>query len=163
MPTRWNSKTVHWRDCVWGCIEIDPKSWWALNAEACALTECRSMLEALATACALGLVDLFRLEMLSEADFTESTDWKNNAQRTRSRTTDDCSELGIWYVGQMGCWEVVDIPPDAQLLGVRWVFKSSAYNQFTKIVCDFCVLFMPWFKPISLLQALSRSLHRRRL
>ena len=26
------------------------------------------MLEALATACALGLVDLFRLEMLSEAD-----------------------------------------------------------------------------------------------
>ena len=39
------------------------------------------MLEALATACALGLVDLFRLEMLSEADFTESTDWKNNAQR----------------------------------------------------------------------------------
>jgi hypothetical protein len=53
------------------------------------------MLEALATACALGLVDLFRLEMLSEADFTESTDWKNNAQRIRSRTTDDCSELGI--------------------------------------------------------------------
>ena len=39
------------------------------------------MLEALATACALGLVDLFRLEMLSEADFTESTDWKNNDQR----------------------------------------------------------------------------------
>ena len=163
MPTRWNSKTDHWRDCVWGCIEIDPKSWWALNAEAYALTECRSMLEVLTTACALGLVDLFRPEMLSEADFTESTDWKNNAQRTRSRTMDDCSEVGIWYVGQMGCWEVVDIPPNAQLLGVRWVFKSSAYNQFTKIVCDFCVLFMPWFKPISLLQALSRSLHRRRL
>jgi hypothetical protein len=53
------------------------------------------MLEALATACALGLVDLFRPEMLSETDFTESTDGKNNAQRTRSRTMDDCSEVGI--------------------------------------------------------------------
>ncbi len=26
MTTRWNSKTVHWRDCVSGWIEIDPKS-----------------------------------------------------------------------------------------------------------------------------------------
>jgi hypothetical protein len=68
-------------------LKLIPKSWWALDAEANALAECRSMLEALATACALGPVDLFRLEM------------------------------------KMGCWEVVDIPPDAQLLGVRWVFK----------------------------------------
>jgi hypothetical protein len=101
--------------------------------------------------------------MLSKEDFTESTDWKNNAQRTRSRTMDDYSEVGILYVGQMDCWEVVDIPPNAQLLGVRWVFKSRAYNQFTKIVCDFFVLLMSWFKPIRLLQVLSRNLHRRRL
>ena len=52
-------------------MKLIPKSWWALDGEANALTECRSMLEALATACALGPIDLFRLEMLSETGFTE--------------------------------------------------------------------------------------------
>ena len=29
---------------------------------------------------------------------------------------------------KMGCWEVVDIPIDAPLLGVRWVYKNQAYS-----------------------------------
>ena len=26
---------------------------------------------------------------------------------------------------RMGCWGVVDLPPDTMLLGVRWVFKNQ--------------------------------------
>jgi hypothetical protein len=58
-------------------LKLIPKSWWALDTEANALTECRSMIETLATACDLGPVDLFSLEILSETDFTEPIDWKS--------------------------------------------------------------------------------------
>ena len=35
----------------------------------------------------------------------------------------DAVKLEYDTLVKMGCWEVVDIPPDDQLLGVRWVFK----------------------------------------
>ena len=104
-------------------LKLIPKSWWALDAEANALAECRSMLEALATACALGPVDLFRLEMLSEADFTEPIDWKSMLKAPDLEQWMAAVKLEYDTLVKMGCWEVVDIPPDAQLLGVRWVFK----------------------------------------
>ena len=33
----------------------------------------------------------------------------------------------------MGCWDIVDVPPDTMLLGVRWVFKVKMLkNEYHK-------------------------------
>jgi hypothetical protein len=98
-------------------LKLIPKSWWALDAEANALAECRSMLEALSTVCVLGPVDLFRMEILSETDFTQNPLTGNQYSKHQ------ISSNGYDTLVKMGCWEVVDIPPDVQFLGVRWVFK----------------------------------------
>jgi hypothetical protein len=81
------------------------------------------MIEALDTACALGPVDLFRLEMLSEADFTETIDWKSMLKVPDLEKWMAAVKLEYDTLVKMGCWEVVYIPPDTQLLGVGWVFK----------------------------------------
>jgi hypothetical protein len=104
-------------------LKLIPKSWWVLDTEANALTECRSMLETLATACALGPVDLFRMKMLSETDFTEPIDWKSTIKTPNLEQWMPTVKLEYDTLVKMGCWEVIDIPPDAQFLGVRWVFK----------------------------------------
>jgi hypothetical protein len=70
------------------------------------------MLEALATACALGPVDLFRLEMLSEVDFTEPIDWKSMFKTPDLEQWMDAVKLEYDTLVKMGYWEVVDIPPD---------------------------------------------------
>ena len=49
-------------------MKLIPKSWWAEEASAVAMVECRSMLEALATACALSVE-------VVDTNFTEPTDW----------------------------------------------------------------------------------------
>ena len=69
-----NTCTLKFKDGYTGEIAFEdamkliPKSWWAEGAYAVAMAECRSMLEALATACALSVEFV-------DTNFTEPTDW----------------------------------------------------------------------------------------
>ena len=97
-------------------MKLIPKSWWAEEAYGVAMTECRFMLEALATACALSI------ELVDTA-FTEPTDWNAMLKAPDVEKWLAAVKLEFDTLVKMGCWEVVDIPIDAPLLGVRWVYK----------------------------------------
>ena len=74
------------------------------------MTECRSMLETSATACALSVE-------VVDTNFTEPTDW-NATSKALNVKSGGCSQLEFDTLVKMSCWEVVDIPTDAPLLGV---------------------------------------------
>ena len=99
-------------------MKLIPKSWWAEEAYGVAMAECRSMLEALATACALSI------ELVDTA-FTEPTDWNAMLKAPDVEKWLATVKLEFGTLVKMGCWEVVDIPIDAPLLGVRWVYKIN--------------------------------------
>jgi hypothetical protein len=97
-------------------LKLIPKSWWAKEAYAVAMAECRSMLEALATACALSVECV-------DTNYTEPTDWNAMLKAPDVEKWLAAVKLEFETLVKMGCWEVVDIPIDAPLLGVRWVYK----------------------------------------
>ena len=90
-------------------MKLIPKSWWAEEAYGVAMAECRSMLEALATACALSI------ELVDTA-FTEPTDWNAMLKAPDVEKWLAAVKLEFDTLVKMGCWEVVDIPIDAPLL-----------------------------------------------
>ena len=48
-----------------------------------------------------------------------------NAESSRCEKWLAAVKLEFDTLVKMGCWEVVDIPIDAPLLGVRWVYKIN--------------------------------------
>ncbi len=74
------------------------------------------MLEALATGCALSVECV-------DTNYTEPTDWNAMLKAPDVEKWLAAVKLEFDTLVKMGCWEVVDIPIDAPLLGVRWVYK----------------------------------------
>jgi hypothetical protein len=97
-------------------MKLIPKSWWAKEAYTVAMAECRSMLEVLATACALSVECV-------DTNYTEPTDWNAMLKAPDVEKWLAAVKLEFETLVKMGCWEVVDIPIDTPFLGVRWVYK----------------------------------------
>jgi hypothetical protein len=72
--------------------------------------------EALATACALSAE-------VVDTNFTEPTDWNAMLKASDVEKWLAVVKLEFDTLVKMGCWEVVDVPIDAPLLGVRWVYN----------------------------------------
>ena len=75
------------------------------------MAECRSMLETLATACALSVECV-------DTNYTEPTDWNTMLKSPDVEKWLAAVKLEFDTLVKMVCWEVVDIPIDAPLLGV---------------------------------------------
>jgi hypothetical protein len=84
------------------------------------------MLEALATVCALSIKCV-------DTNYTAPTDWNTMLKAPDVEKWLATVKLEFDTLVKMGCWEVVDIPIDAPLLGVRWVYKikriQSVYDR----------------------------------
>ena len=74
------------------------------------------MLESLTTVCV-------RSAEVVDTNFTEPTDWNAMLKASDVEKWLAAVKLEFDTSVKMGCWEVVDIPIDAPLLGVRWVYK----------------------------------------
>ena len=92
-------------------MKLISKSWWAEEAYAVSMAECRSMLEALATACALS-------DEFVDTNFTEPTDWNAMLKAPDVEKWLDVVKLEFDTLVKMDCLEVVDVPIDDPLLGV---------------------------------------------
>ena len=108
-------------------MKLIPKSWWAKEACAVATSECRSVLETLATACALSLECV-------DTNYTEPTDWNVMLKTPDIERWLPVVKLEFDTLVKMGCWEVVDIPIDAPLLDVRWVPSISSVERFILVL-----------------------------
>ena len=115
--------TLKFSDGSWEEITFDdamkliPKSWWQKEAEQVALAEYCCLLEARETACGLSKVNI------PGTKFTEPTDWSSMLMAPDLEFWMKAVRLEYDTLVRMGCWDIVDIPSDTMLLGVRWVFK----------------------------------------
>ncbi len=92
-------------------MKLIPKSWWAEEAYGVVMTECRSMLETLTTACPLSV-------QVVDTDFTEPTDWNTMLKDPDVEKWLVAVKLEFDTLVKMDFWEVADVPPDDPLLGV---------------------------------------------
>ena len=115
--------TLKFSDGSWEEITFDdvmkliPKSWWQKEAEQVALAEYCCLLEARETACGLSKVNI------PGTNFSEPTDWSSMLMAPDLEFWMKAVRLEYDTLVRMGCWDIVDIPSDTMLLGVRWVFK----------------------------------------
>ncbi len=115
--------TLKFSDGSWEEITFDdamkliPKSWWQKEAEQVALTEYCCLLEARETTCGLSKVNI------PGTNFSEPTDWSYMLMTPDLEFWMKTVRLEYDTLVRMGCWDIVDIPSDTMLLGVRWVFK----------------------------------------
>ncbi len=75
------------------------------------------LLEARKTTCGLSKVNI------PGTSFSEPTDWNSMLMAADLEFWMKTVRLEYDTLVRMGCWDIVDIPSDTMLLGVRWVFK----------------------------------------
>ena len=100
-------------------MKLIPKSWWQKEAGQVDFPEYCCVLEARETACGLSKVNV------PGTNFTEPTDWSSMLMGPHLEFWMKDVRLEYDTLVRMGSWDIVDIPSDTMLLGVRWVFKIN--------------------------------------